>query len=162
MKFELGKEYLDGYGDKFTVIEILDDTNTPYPIFARNSGGTTYGYTLDGFYNLHQPSNFDLIDPLLPTPTEQLVIPNEALYILMEECAEVTQAISKILRFGWEAVNPMVESEQNNSQHLQEEMGDLLAMIEIVTTKYGLSSEAIEDAKLNKINKLKKWSNLFK
>ena len=87
---------------------------------------------------------------------------NEALYILMEECSEVTQAISKILRFGWDAVNPVVENSKTNSSHLEEEMGDLLAMIEIVTEKYRLSPESIETAKLNKINKLKKWSNLYK
>ena len=100
-------------------------------------------------------------DLILDTPT-QSVNPNEALYILMEECAEVTRAVSKVLRFGWDAVNPMVESNQNNTQNLQEEMGDLLAMIEIVTDRYNLSTGAIQDAKLNKINKLKKWSNIFK
>jgi NTP pyrophosphatase (non-canonical NTP hydrolase) len=79
----------------------------------------------------------------------------------MEECAEVTQAISKILRFGWDAVNPMVESDKNNKSHLEEEIGDLLAMIEIVTDRYNLSAGAIQSAKLNKIDKLKKWSNIF-
>ena len=86
---------------------------------------------------------------------------NEALYILIEECAEVTQAITKILRFGWDAVNPVIESDQTNSLHLQEELGDLLAMIEIVTIKYKLSPDTIEEAKLNKINKLKRWSKIF-
>lgn len=156
MKFEVGKTYKDHHEMGFKVIMIVDGDK--YPIIGRNEFSEEIRtYTSEGQYDIDQPSMSDLI---LDTPAH-IVNPNEALYILMEECAEVTQAISKILRFGWDAVNPMVESDQNNKSHLEEEMGDLLAMIEIVTERYTLSAEAIQDAKLNKINKLKKWSNIF-
>ncbi len=45
----------------------------------------------------------------------------ETLTILSEECAEVVQANSKLIRFG-------VENEENKS-HLEQELGDIMAMV---------------------------------
>jgi NTP pyrophosphatase (non-canonical NTP hydrolase) len=87
---------------------------------------------------------------------------NEALCILIEECSEVSQAITKIFRFGWDSCHPTVSPNKTNKQHLIEELGDVLALIDIVKELYTLSEDDIIQAKLNKIEKLKKWSTLFK
>jgi NTP pyrophosphatase (non-canonical NTP hydrolase) len=83
----------------------------------------------------------------------------EILLILQEECAEVTQAISKCFRFGPDKMKP--GKERTNIDMLEEEIGDLFAMVELLTDiNVGVSIEGINEAKLNKFNKLKKWSNL--
>jgi NTP pyrophosphatase (non-canonical NTP hydrolase) len=48
-----------------------------------------------------------------------------------------------------------------NIQMLEEELGDLLAMIELITdNNVGITVEGLDQAKKNKFKKLKKWSNL--
>lgn len=86
----------------------------------------------------------------------------EILLILQEESAEVIQAVSKVFRFGWEAVNPIIESDQTNKEHLEEEIGDFLAMLYLMESSGMIDIFAVEEAKFNKIEKLKKWSNIFK
>lgn len=83
----------------------------------------------------------------------------EILLILQEECAEVSQAISKCFRFGPDQCKP--DSDQTNIQALENELGDLQAMIELlVKNKAGITSNGIADAKKRKFEKLKRWSNL--
>jgi len=83
----------------------------------------------------------------------------EVLLILQEECAEVTQAVSKCMRFGPDQMKP--GKDRTNLNMLEEEIGDLFAMVELLTDlNIGVSSEGIEQAKKNKFEKLKKWSNL--
>jgi len=81
----------------------------------------------------------------------------EVLLIAQEECAEVIQAISKVFRFG--------KSDQyngkTNQQRLEEEVGDLLCMIELMQ-QYGIVNPTnVLNANVSKRNKLKKWSNIF-
>jgi len=46
-------------------------------------------------------------------------------------------------------------------QVLEEEIGDLFAMVELLTDmQIGVTIEGIESAKKNKFEKLKRWSNL--
>ncbi len=54
--------------------------------------------------------------------TEQIL-----LIQIMEECAEVQQAISKYLRFGSDEVYP--ETNMTNKQRLDEEIDDLYGLI---------------------------------
>lgn len=54
----------------------------------------------------------------------------ELLIILMEECAEVTQAASKLLRFGRENRPP--ERDVPNTTILAHEVGDLQEVVEMV------------------------------
>lgn len=83
----------------------------------------------------------------------------EIMLILQEECAESTQAISKCFRFGPDQVKP--GKEKTNIQHLEEELGDLLAMIELLTDKnVGVTKEGLAKAKQQKFQKLKTWSNI--
>ena len=83
----------------------------------------------------------------------------EILLILQEECAEVTQAVSKCMRFGPDQIKP--GKEYTNMQHLGEELGDLLAMVELLTDQnVGIDKELLRKAKKKKFVKLKQWSNL--
>jgi len=83
----------------------------------------------------------------------------EILSITQEECAEVIQAISKCFRFGLDQVKP--GKSKTNREHLEEEIGDLLAMVEILVDKNIVSGESIEKAMAAKIEKLEKWSNIY-
>ena len=65
----------------------------------------------------------------------------EILLITQEECAEVTQAISKVFRFG-------MDDEYNgvtNREHLEEEVGDLLCMIELLVSSDMLDMVSVDD-----------------
>lgn len=77
---------------------------------------------------------------------------HEALTILMEECGEVIQEASKIIRFN--------QGELINIVRLSKEIGDLMVMIEILHN-LGLADESIiENAMKEKREKLKFYSNL--
>jgi NTP pyrophosphatase (non-canonical NTP hydrolase) len=82
----------------------------------------------------------------------------EVFCITQEECAEVTQAISKIFRFGFDSVHPV--SLKTNQESLEEEVGDLLAMIDIMVEKCIISDEQINLARKKKREKLKTWSGI--
>jgi len=80
----------------------------------------------------------------------------EILLITQEECAEVTQAISKVFRFG-------MDDEYNgvtNRARLEEEVGDLLCMIELLISSDMLDMVSVYKAKAAKLEKLAKWSNI--
>ncbi len=85
---------------------------------------------------------------------------NEILLITQEECAEVTQAISKCYRFGLDNFKP--GKPKTNRQHLAEELGDLQAMINLCVGSGLVSKEDLDTASENKIAKLKVWSTIFK
>ena len=84
---------------------------------------------------------------------------NEALVILQEECAEVTQAISKIFRFGMDAKHP--NEDRNNRQRLEEELGDLVCMVGLLINQNIVNESNVEKAAEMKLKKLKTWSNIF-
>jgi NTP pyrophosphatase (non-canonical NTP hydrolase) len=80
----------------------------------------------------------------------------EALMILQEECAEVTQAISKIFRFGMDTQYP--QGAPTNKEKLEEEVGDLLAMVDILIQSGALSDSHVNQCRSAKKSKLKLWS----
>jgi NTP pyrophosphatase (non-canonical NTP hydrolase) len=83
----------------------------------------------------------------------------EIILIMSEECAEVAKEVSKIMRFGPDQIKP--GKNKTNIQVLEEELGDLLAMIELLVDKnVGVTNEGLELAKKAKFEKLKKWSNI--
>jgi NTP pyrophosphatase (non-canonical NTP hydrolase) len=82
---------------------------------------------------------------------------DEIMLILQEECAEVTQAVSKVFRFG-------IDAEYNNAtnrQRLTEELGDLLAMITLCHSHGIVDYNQVMIAKDAKLGKLKKWSTIY-
>ena len=77
----------------------------------------------------------------------------EMLTITMEECAEIIQACSKIIRFG--------ETEKSLT-NLEKEIGDLQCMIDILHQNDYVSFTRIDTYALEKQEKLKVYSNLYK
>jgi len=83
----------------------------------------------------------------------------EILLIAQEECAEVTQAISKIFRFGMDAKHP--NEDRNNRQRLEEELGDLVCMIGLLMDQKIVNESNVEAAAGMKLKKLRTWSSIF-
>ena len=81
----------------------------------------------------------------------------EILLITQEECAEVTQAISKVFRFGFDSQHKGV----GNREHLEEEIGDLMCMIDLMIDNGIVRESAVMAAKNEKLNKLMTWSKIF-
>lgn len=82
----------------------------------------------------------------------------EVLDILQEECAETIQAVSKCNRFGLDNYKP--GKPLTNRHHLEEELGDLMAMIELLVAADVVDQSRIDQAKKEKFNKLKRWSTI--
>lgn len=81
----------------------------------------------------------------------------ERLLILAEECAEVTQCVSKILRFGVDTPN-YYKPEVTNRDNLAAEIGDVVGLINILID-YGLITRDEIDAQAErKIEKMKLWT----
>lgn len=87
---------------------------------------------------------------------DQLIKSNkidELLVITMEECGELTQACSKVIR-----TKALQEKFTNN---LKDEIGDVAAMIELLK-EFNLVSQAEIDQRIAvKKKKLEQWSTLF-
>lgn len=77
----------------------------------------------------------------------------ELLVILMEECAEVQQEASKLIRFGSETWADVLNFEK--------EIGDLMCMVALCQEAGLIDEHAVLEAAEAKREKLKKWSNLI-
>jgi len=76
----------------------------------------------------------------------------ETLTILSEECAEVVQANSKLIRFG--------PYDDENIKELEKELGDVMAMV-LVLDYYGyVKLDNIQKNIEPKLKKLKKYSKI--
>lgn len=71
--------------------------------------------------------------------------------ITMEECGELIQACSKVLRRG---------ADEKSLKDLQDEAGDVLCMLELLQEWDFVSWQELEDRVQYKKEKLKIWSNL--
>jgi NTP pyrophosphatase (non-canonical NTP hydrolase) len=83
----------------------------------------------------------------------------EIMLILQEECAEVSQAVSKCFRFGMTDCYPGTNT--SNRDRLEEEIGDLLAMIALLEQAGVITEAGLHTAFNNKIAKLKRWSKIY-
>lgn len=84
----------------------------------------------------------------------------EVLMLLMEECAEVIQAASKVNRFGASASRSDIENGATKSELLSREIGDLLGLIDAVYLS-GLTSETtIRCYRKRKQARLRKYSSI--
>jgi hypothetical protein len=83
---------------------------------------------------------------------------NYNLNLLQEECGEVGVIASKILRFGLISYNPYDPEMQRNYQLLEQELGDILAIIDIlIDNDIGITPEGLQEAKLRKLAKLPRF-----
>ena len=78
----------------------------------------------------------------------------ELMVITMEECGELTQACSKVIRRG--------EMYKNSDSEItfKEEVGDVFCMIELLVENGMITWEEIKNRALVKREKLNQWSNL--
>lgn len=91
------------------------------------------------------------------TPTPERI--NEALGILQEECAEVIVEVSKCRRFGLDSVH--YKTGVKHSSMLETEVGDVLAMVDILIEQGLLDPAVLDVCKENKKLKLKDWSKIY-
>ena len=82
---------------------------------------------------------------------------NEIYAITQEECAEVVQAISKVMRFGLDTTH----GGRTNRDHLEEEIGDLQCMINLLIETGVCDMVSVLEASKRKREKLKQWSTIF-
>ena len=82
----------------------------------------------------------------------------ETLVITQEECAEVIQEISKIFRFG---LDKQHKDGILHQEKLEQEIGDLLCMINLLTAHGLIRPDLVTQAVENKANKLKQWSKIY-
>lgn len=94
---------------------------------------------------------------MTPGTTEQQVF--ETLGILQEECAEVIVEVSKCRRFGLNSVHYKTNIE--HSLMLEQELGDVLAMIDILVEQGIVDRTRLGTATLAKKQKLKQWSKIY-
>ena len=80
----------------------------------------------------------------------------EIMLIAQEECAEVTQAISKVFRFGMNAEH----NGRTNKDRLEEETGDLLCMLQMMEERGLIDWTRVSVAAQMKREKLKTWSSI--
>jgi len=73
----------------------------------------------------------------------------EILVILMEECSEVIQEASKLIRF-----------DDTDKDRIEKEIGDLICMIEILGQKGIIDANMLTEHMDAKRDKLKTWSNI--
>lgn len=79
--------------------------------------------------------------------------------ILQEECGELITSISKVRRFG---IDNSYKDGGSQREHLTQEAGDVLLMIDLLVERGILDREQLEAAKHRKSEKLKVWSNIYK
>ena len=70
----------------------------------------------------------------------------ERLAKLAEECAEVIQVVGKILVHGWENTHPRNPEQGTNRDHLEEELGNVANVVEMMVTAKDVSVAKIDDA----------------
>jgi hypothetical protein len=79
----------------------------------------------------------------------------ELLTILIEECAEVQQRATKILRFGVDEIQ--LGQPHDNTQRLSIEVGDLLAVVDKCMDVTLIDTNVVTEQKPIKIKKLAKF-----
>lgn len=78
---------------------------------------------------------------------------DEVLIITMEECGELIQACSKVMRTK--------NQQKKYINNLKDEVGDVVAMIEIMKQYHLITQEEIDQRVAVKREKLQQWSNIF-
>jgi len=82
----------------------------------------------------------------------------EILIITQEEAGEVIQEIAKCFRFGIDGTH---KSGIPHRLMLEQEVGDLMLMCDLLVEAGVLTQSGITEAKQRKRDKLHQWSNIF-
>ena len=83
----------------------------------------------------------------------------ETLDILQEECAEAIVEVSKCRIFGFDGIH--YKTNISHRKHLEMELGDVLAMIDILVEQGVVTREGLDAAAESKRQKLTEWSNIY-
>ena len=81
----------------------------------------------------------------------------ERLNYLQEESAEIIQAASKILRFGYENKHPKFPDGRTNREHLEEELGNLFVILGFMVRNEDVDEQRIEAQEHIKAEKIGKY-----
>lgn len=81
----------------------------------------------------------------------------ERLYLLIEECSEVIKCATKILRFGYDSINPYAPHEGTNLNQLQLEMGDIQAVQRLMFANADFDYNAVVSRSASKYEKLQTY-----
>lgn len=81
----------------------------------------------------------------------------ERLAILIEECGEVIQAATKVLRHGYEDYSPFDDTKTPNRRKLEREIGHLLNAVRMSTTAGDTSGAVVDGAHLEKSATIGRW-----
>ena len=98
--------------------------------------------------------NGGMIDPFNELSPAEV----ERLSILVEECAEVQQCATKILRHGFGSINPVAGDGITNRRNLEKEIGHLECAIKIIVDEYGdVRREGVNRDSQIKQSNIYKW-----
>ena len=88
----------------------------------------------------------------------------ELMTITMEECGELTQVCSKIMRKfdNVDEITSKTHTAQSQRNKIIEEAGDVLCMLELLVENGLVEWDELKDRVQVKRNKLEKWSTLIK
>ncbi len=83
----------------------------------------------------------------------------ELLALLAEECGEAVQVIGKCLRHGLDSYNPTVPDDEQlrNRKLLEQELGDILAAIDLASVQGIISRRGVAMARQNKLMRIGQW-----
>jgi NTP pyrophosphatase (non-canonical NTP hydrolase) len=81
----------------------------------------------------------------------------ERLALLAEECGEVVLAVGKILRHGYESVNPYAPEKGTNRMALADELGDVAAATKLLQQAGDVSILAVNRARTSKLQFVQQW-----
>lgn len=82
----------------------------------------------------------------------------ERLAILAEEMGEAQQVIGKILRHGYESVNPLADiGAGTNQEHLERELGDVALAMELMVKAGDVNSLIMTKRVEKKRESIKRW-----
>ena len=97
----------------------------------------------------HQTDHFNRL-----TPAEA-----ERLALLLEELGEAQQAVGKILRHGYESINPEipVEDQVTCRANLEKELGDVLVAMDFLVDFGDISQSNLDDRRRVKHHKIWSW-----
>ena len=81
----------------------------------------------------------------------------ESLALLAEEAGEVVQAVCKSLRHGLTSTNPNDASDTTNAEHLNKEIGDFLAAVDIAVGLGYIDRDSIESYRRGKLSTVRRY-----
>lgn len=86
----------------------------------------------------------------------------ERLALLIEECGEVIQAATKVLRHGYDSRNPFAKNGITNQDALAKEIGQLECSIYILKCADDVRAVDVAEAYSEKLHSIKEWLHFNK